>query len=460
MALHLITGYAGQEHITSADQGAYNMGTYGEGEFVLDRGSKFAATVVTNNQITIANGEALMQGRFIKIPVGTTESVSIDNGSSGMKRKDLIVLRYSKDAGTGIESVALAVKKGTPSSGTPSDPSITTGDITDGTDLVNEMKLYRVNIDGLNIVSLDTLFSLKVPMVEYMDEYQLPIATASRLGGVKAGANTNIASDGKISIPDGSASAKGVLKVGSGLSVSSGIVSVPDGTTSTKGILKVGSGLSVSSGTVSVPDGTTSTKGILQVGSGLSVSSGTVSVPNGTTSTKGILQVGSGLSVSSGIISVPDGSSSTKGILKVGNGLSASSGTINLKAAGTTSGSGLGGVYIQSGKGITRNSDGEISLAMSRNDISKYGSEVSVSANGTTTQIVSITDSTFVNRVINGIGWINHIRVTSTKDYICQPSQLTYNTNSLAIVVRIINLKSTAISVTPYVGVYYTYLTS
>lgn len=186
MALHLITGYAGQEHITSADQGAYNMGTFGEGEFVLDRGSKFAATVVTNNQITIANGEALMQGRFIKLAVGTTESVTIDNGSSGMKRKDLIVLRYSKDAGTGIESVALAVKKGTPDASSPSDPAVTTGTITDGTDLVNEMKLYRVNLDGLNIVSVDTLFSVKTTMVEYMDEYQLPVADADTLGGVKA----------------------------------------------------------------------------------------------------------------------------------------------------------------------------------------------------------------------------------------------------------------------------------
>lgn len=247
MALHLITGYAGEEHITSADQGAYNMGTFGEGEFVLDRGSKFAATVVTNNQITIANGEALMQGRFIKLAVGTTESVTIDNGSSGMKRKDLIVLRYSKDAGTGIESVALAVKKGTPSSGTPSDPAVTTGTITDGTDLVNEMKLYRVNLDGLNIVSVDTLFSLKTTMVEYMDEYQLPVADADTLGGVKIGTNITRASDGKISIPDGSTSTKGILKVGSGLSVSDGAVSLnlPTASETTKGGIKVPSNKSL-----------------------------------------------------------------------------------------------------------------------------------------------------------------------------------------------------------------------
>ena len=213
MALHLITGYAGTEHITSADQGAYNMGTFGEGEFVLDRGSKFAATVASNNSITIADGEALMQGRFIKLPVGTTESVSIDNGSSGMKRKDLIVLRYTKDSNTGVETAAFAVKKGTPSSSTPSDPSITTGNITDGTDLVNEMKLYRVNIDGLNITAVDTLFSTKYTMVEYMDSYQLPIATASRLGGVKIGDGINVDGAGIISLKTASENQKGGVKV-------------------------------------------------------------------------------------------------------------------------------------------------------------------------------------------------------------------------------------------------------
>lgn len=195
MALHLITGYAGEEHITSADQGAYNMGTYGEGEFVLDRGNKFGATVVSNNSITIADGEAMMQGRYIRLAAGTTASVAIDNGSQGMNRKDLICLRYEKNSGTGVESVSFVVKKGTASSSTPSDPSYTTGTITDGTDLVNEMPLYRVNLSGLNISSLDSLFSVKTSMVEYMANYQLPTATASVKGGVKVGDGLQIASE-------------------------------------------------------------------------------------------------------------------------------------------------------------------------------------------------------------------------------------------------------------------------
>lgn len=187
MSLHLVTGYAGVEHITSADQGAYNMGTYGEGEFVLNRGNKFTATIVTNNSINVADGEAIMQGRFIKMPAGTSEAVAIENGTQGMNRKDLICIRYEKNSNTGVESASFVVKKGTESSGTPADPSYTHGDITDGDDLVNEMPLYRVNLSGLTISSIDTMYSLKISLVDYMDNYQLPVASSSVLGGVKIG---------------------------------------------------------------------------------------------------------------------------------------------------------------------------------------------------------------------------------------------------------------------------------
>ena len=160
MALHLVTGYAGTEHITSADQGAYNMATFAEGEFVFDRGNKFAATVVSNNVVSIADGEAMMQGRFIKMIAGTSEDVTIENGTQGMNRNDLICIRYEKNASTGVETASFVVKKGTETSSTPTDPEYTTGDITDGQDLVNEMPMYRCTLNGLNL-SITTLFTIK-----------------------------------------------------------------------------------------------------------------------------------------------------------------------------------------------------------------------------------------------------------------------------------------------------------
>lgn len=185
MALHLITGYAGREHITSADQGAYNAATFGGGEFVLDRGRKFEHTVLSNNAISIADGEAMMQGRYIKMPSGTSESVTIDNGTQGNKRNDLICIRYSKDPSTSVESASLVVIKGTSTTGTPTDPAYTSGDITDGTDNVADFPLYRVSLDGININSVTSLFNIKTSMVDYMENYQLKVASVNELGGFK-----------------------------------------------------------------------------------------------------------------------------------------------------------------------------------------------------------------------------------------------------------------------------------
>ena len=63
----------------------------------------------------------------------------------------------------------------------------------------------------------------------------------------------------------GTTSAKGVLQVGTNLSVSAGTVSVPDATDSVKGVAKVGTNIAVSSGTISVADGSTSAKGVVQL---------------------------------------------------------------------------------------------------------------------------------------------------------------------------------------------------
>lgn len=154
MGLHLVTGYAGEEHVTSADQGSYNAGVVAPGEYVLERGNKFAASIITNNKIRILDGDILMQGRHIRLNENTYEELDIENGNQGMKRKDLVVVRYTKNSISGIENATLEVIKGTPSSNNAEIPEYTSGDILGEHVLLNEMPLYRVEINGLSIEKL------------------------------------------------------------------------------------------------------------------------------------------------------------------------------------------------------------------------------------------------------------------------------------------------------------------
>lgn len=174
MALHLVTGYAGKEHVTAADQGAFNVAMLIDGNYVLNRGQKFAASIVTNNLIKVLDGEIILQGRYIRLDSGSFEEIAIDSGTQDYKRNDLIVCRYSKDSTTGVESAALVVIKGTQDSALAVDPEYTVGDTLHG-DLVCDFPLYRVPIDGLNVGEL-------VPLFEVVDSFSAQIANKAEKG--------------------------------------------------------------------------------------------------------------------------------------------------------------------------------------------------------------------------------------------------------------------------------------
>lgn len=162
MALHLVTGYAGREHVTSADHGSFNIAFVGAGEYVFDRGQKFAASIINNNTVDVADGDILMQGRHIRQIENHVTRLSFDSGERGFYRNDLIVAEYEKDSETFVESATLKVIKGTQKDNADNvtDPEYTHGDITEATGaMINQMPLYRVKFTGYEISAVESLFT-------------------------------------------------------------------------------------------------------------------------------------------------------------------------------------------------------------------------------------------------------------------------------------------------------------
>lgn len=151
--MNIITGYKGAAHITAQQDRDINSAIFTTGVYILNIGSKLAATVVSANEVTIADGLVIAQGCAAEIARGTSESMTIDNGTQGMLRKDLIVLRYTKNASTGVEDMELAVIKGTPAASNPATPAYTSGSIADG-DTLAEFPIYTVNLSGITIQSV------------------------------------------------------------------------------------------------------------------------------------------------------------------------------------------------------------------------------------------------------------------------------------------------------------------
>ena len=164
--MHLVTGYAGREHVTAADQAAFHNLFIGGGEFVLDTGNQFAASIVSNNQVRVLDGDIYMQGRFVRLDKDTYIDLAIENGAQGYSRNDLIVARYTENQVSAVEEVNLVVIKGEPAASDPVDPAYTKGDILVAGDMQHDMPLYRVVIDGLEIVEL-------VPLFQYDSDLQL-----------------------------------------------------------------------------------------------------------------------------------------------------------------------------------------------------------------------------------------------------------------------------------------------
>ena len=157
MANYLDTGDTGRA-VSAESDGALLAGIFGSAKYVLENGSQFKTEVQSNNIVKISDGDAVMYGRHVRIPANDSALVTINNGHSGTNRIDLIVFRYTKDS-TGKETVDLAVIQGEDSTGTAAAPATIDGDILTGA-MQADFPLYRVELNGINIVSVTAMFDV------------------------------------------------------------------------------------------------------------------------------------------------------------------------------------------------------------------------------------------------------------------------------------------------------------
>lgn len=163
--VELVTGHAGKAHATAEQAAGLNAGILGLDDYVLNVHDKLKITVVSANKVTIGTGELVMQGRHVS--QGTPEDLIVTNGSQGQKRNDLIVCRYAKGS-QNIESAKLVVVRGTPTTGTPTDPAVNTTSPLDG-GTTYDMPLYRIPLDGITIGTPVALFNVLKPMSDVWD---------------------------------------------------------------------------------------------------------------------------------------------------------------------------------------------------------------------------------------------------------------------------------------------------
>lgn len=151
MAFEIVDGRTGTKHISSDDLAALNTATVGKADCVLEYGDDFKLTMASANSATLGTGVGMVGGKRFWNQAAT--SLTIQSGTQGQKRNDLIVARYQKTS-AGIESIAPVVIKGTPTTGAAADPATT----------ANDLKLWRIPLDGINAGVPVKLFDTVEPL--------------------------------------------------------------------------------------------------------------------------------------------------------------------------------------------------------------------------------------------------------------------------------------------------------
>lgn len=146
MAFEIVDGMTGTKHISSDDLSALNVATIGKADCVLKYGDDFKLTMASANSATLGTGVGMVGGKRFWNQAAT--SLTIQSGTQGQKRNDLVVARYAKTS-AGIESITPVVIKGTPTTGNATDPATTS----------NDLKLWRIPLNGVSVGAPVKLFN-------------------------------------------------------------------------------------------------------------------------------------------------------------------------------------------------------------------------------------------------------------------------------------------------------------
>ena len=193
MTIELVDGHGGKPHISGEDLGDFKAGILGDAGYVFKRANMLAATLNGSNSITIATGSGIMPTSGRHFRVTAPETLTITSGTQGQNRNDLIVVRATTDEeSTTVETATLVVLRGTPTSGTATDPATQDGDL----------PLYRLQLTGVSVAEPIALFDVMVPYSEFRDSiYQvleLDEFTTPRIEGT-----TRYIAELPVDIPDG-----------------------------------------------------------------------------------------------------------------------------------------------------------------------------------------------------------------------------------------------------------------
>jgi len=157
--MEIVSGLGEKPHVTSQQFRQILEGTIGQKSYIITSGENLEPELAANNLLKIRSGMMSHHGNVSSVKIGTYDEVELTNGSQGMKRIDLVVNRYTRNAETNIEKNEWVVIMGTPVASNPVAPAYTVGNLQKG-DLVDDCPVFELHYDGINVTEVKKMLSV------------------------------------------------------------------------------------------------------------------------------------------------------------------------------------------------------------------------------------------------------------------------------------------------------------
>ena len=151
----LYTKPADAAHITAGDDAAIYRAILGSTSGITEADDQLACARVNDTTVSISTGVFSNQGFLLRVdaPINLT----LDIGTSGFNRNDLVVAEYVIGGGDTSDTHVLKIIKGTPAAGAAADPTLEQDSLITGTAGDKRQEpLYRLTLSGTTMSSTIT----------------------------------------------------------------------------------------------------------------------------------------------------------------------------------------------------------------------------------------------------------------------------------------------------------------
>lgn len=186
--MEIVSGLGEKPHVTSQQFRQILEGTIGQKSYIITSGENLEPELAANNLLKIRSGMMSHHGNVSSVKIGTYDEVELTNGSQGMKRIDLVVNRYTRNAETNIEKNEWVVIMGTPVASNPVAPAYTVGNLQKG-DLVDDCPVFELHYDGINVTEVKKMLSV-LPNVAELNSKMIPVFVSNPFQFVGTGNKT------------------------------------------------------------------------------------------------------------------------------------------------------------------------------------------------------------------------------------------------------------------------------